>query len=83
MAFAAVILAPLFLKTGGLAMAIPMLAVFWLDALVHSMGVTVSVNGGVDAFSLVPPNALGMVLIAVGSTASLAALIVGARWMTR
>jgi len=79
--FSLVILAPLFANGGGFAAVIPVFAIFWLDAFVQAMGVTVSVNGGVDAFNLVPPNALGAVLILLGSAISLGTLVMVGRWL--
>jgi len=79
--FSFVILSPLFLNGGGAAAIIPVLAIFWLDGLVQAMGVPVSVNGGVDAFNLVPPNALGTVLILLGSAISLGTLSMAAKWL--
>lgn len=79
--FSVVILLPLFLNGTGAAAIIPVLAIFWLNGLVQAMGVPVSVNGGVDAFNLVPPNGLGTVLILLGSAISLGTLFMAAKWL--
>jgi hypothetical protein len=73
------IVAPLFLVDKGFALVVPIVAIFWLDGLAKALGFTVSVNGGVDAFNLVPPNTLGTLLILLGSAASLGALYMMAR----
>ena len=74
----AIVFVPLFLAGNGPAVMLPVAAIFWLDGLVQAMGGRVSVNGGVDAFNLVPPNALGEMLILLGSAVSLAILYVAA-----
>ncbi len=56
-------------------------AIFWLDGLLQTMGAPVAVNGGVDAFSLFPPNALGSMLMLLGSAISLATLYVAAAFL--
>ena len=47
----------------------------------QTMGAPVAVNGGVDAFNLVPPTALGSMLILLGSAVSLATLYVAAAFL--
>lgn len=73
LAIVAVIVVGSLFRGGGFALIVPVAAIFWLDGLARALGFTVSINGGVDAFNLVPPNALGMLLILAGSAASLGA----------
>lgn len=65
-------LGPMFFFGNGEALIVPVLEIFWLDATAQALGVGVAVNGGVDAFNLVPPNGVGLILIASGSVISLA-----------
>ena len=69
--FLAMGLGPMFFFGKGEALIVPVLEIFWLDALAQALGVAVAVNGGVDAFNLVPPSGVGLVLIGVGSVISL------------
>ena len=78
---AAIVFLPLFLVGDGPAVFLPVAAIFWLDGLVQTMGAPVAVNGGVDAFNLVPPTALGSMLILLGSAVSLATLYVAAAFL--
>jgi len=81
MMLVAVIAVPALLVGNGPALIVPVMAVFWLDGLVHALGVQVSANGGVDAFNLIPPNTLGTVLILLGSAVSLGVLYATAAWL--
>ena len=65
-------LGPGFFYGGGPAAIIPVMEVFWLAGIAQALGVPVVVNGGVDAFHLVPPSGIGTILIVVGSAISLA-----------
>jgi len=65
------IFAPLFLFGGGFTAILPGLQIFWLAGLAQALRVPV-VSTRVDAFSLAAPNALGVVLVVVGLTVSLA-----------
>ena len=65
-------LSPLFLIGSGLAVVIPALEIFWLAGLAQAAGIQVTAGPGVDAFSLIPPNAVGISLVLVGFTISLA-----------
>jgi hypothetical protein len=66
------VLSPLFLIGSGLAVVLPALEIFWLARLAQAAGIQVTAGPGVDAFSLIPPNALGISLVLVGFTISLA-----------
>jgi hypothetical protein len=65
-------LGPMFFYGNGPALIVPVVEIFWLAGIAQALGVPVAVNGGVDAFNLVPPNGIGMILIVVGSAISLA-----------
>src|SRR5215813_3430965 len=71
LALVAVAIGPGFFGSG-MALIVPVLAIFWLDGLAQAAGVPVSIGGGVDAFNLVPPTVIGYILIVVGSVISLA-----------
>jgi hypothetical protein len=51
---------------------LPVIQIFWLTGLADAFGLPVAVDGGVDAFSLVPPTALGAILTLVRYGISLA-----------
>jgi len=70
----ALTLGPALLFGSGPGLIVPMFAMFWLDMVGKEFGIPVAVNGGVDAFSLVPPTVLGYILIGVGSLLSVAGL---------
>ena len=62
---------PLVMFGGGPVIIFPVLMIFWLAGLAQALGVPVS-NRGIDAFSLMPPNIIGGILILVGFVISLA-----------
>lgn len=66
-------LAPMWFYGSGEALILPVLGTFWLDGIAQAIGIPVTDGPGVDAFSLVPPNVTGMILIVLGSAISLAA----------
>jgi hypothetical protein len=64
-------LSPLVMFGSGPALILPAAQIFWLAGLASAFGVPVAVDGGVDAFSLVPPSVIGIVLTLVGFGISL------------
>jgi hypothetical protein len=77
------IFAPMFFVGSGLALIVPVAAIFWLAGLADAVGIPVVVNGGVDAFKLSAPNRLGQILIIVGSAVSLMVVYAAACVLSR
>jgi hypothetical protein len=72
-------LSPLVLVGSGPALIFPIMHFFWLAGLAEELGLPV--GEGPDAFNLFPPNALGAILIALGSAISLAGYYVVAAFL--
>src|SRR4051812_25883002 len=69
-------LGPLLLGSGP-GVILPVIVIFWLTGLASAFGIPVTVNGGVDAFRLVPSTVLGVVLTLIGCGISLVVQYVG------
>jgi hypothetical protein len=65
-------LSPLLFFGSGPALILPIVEIFWLPGLASAFGAPVAVDGGVDAFNLIPPTVLGIGLTLVGFGISLA-----------
>ena len=60
------ILGPALVSGSGFALIVPLVLIFWLAFAGQALGLPVAKDGAVDAFNLVPPSWLGVILIVIG-----------------